>query len=34
LRLLSRGCVPRQDTCGTNGAYSSLFDVSQGKTAD
>jgi hypothetical protein len=24
----------RQDTCGTNGAYSSQFDVSQGKTAD
>jgi hypothetical protein len=23
-----------QDTCGTNGAYSSQFDVSQGKTAD
>jgi hypothetical protein len=25
---------PRQDTCGTNGAYSSLFGVSQGKTTD
>ncbi len=24
----------RQDTCGTNGAYSSLVGVSQGKTVD
>src|SRR5271163_2497152 len=33
-RLVSLGCVPAQDTCGTNGAYSSLVVVSQGKTVD
>jgi tetratricopeptide (TPR) repeat protein len=32
LRLISPGPFRRQDTCGTNRAYSSLVGVSQGKT--